>query len=83
MTEYNGWKNRSTWNVVLWLGNEYPLSLILAGYATYKTPYLSLRADLKETFGYVKTKDNVSLWDSTLDIPAINNFIRDFSCGST
>ena len=76
MTGYSGWKNRSAFNVVSWLKKEYPLALITSGYAKYRTPYLSLRADLKETFGYVSTKDNVSLWDSTLDIPAINNFIR-------
>jgi hypothetical protein len=22
MTEYNGWKNRQTWNVALWLGSD-------------------------------------------------------------
>jgi hypothetical protein len=25
MSDYNGWKNRATWNVALWLGNDEPI----------------------------------------------------------
>ena len=79
MTGYNGWKNRATWNVVLWLGNDYPLYNAAQGYKTYPQPFLSLRDDLRK--GMLKcaaTGDGVSLWDESLDIPAIDEAIREF-----
>ena len=75
--EYNGWKNRETWNVALWLGNEYSLYCVTQGFKTYATPYKSLRSELESTFGYTKTKDGVNLWDKTLDIEALDEMIRE------
>ena len=74
---YNGWKNYETWNVALWIGNDYPLYQVSLGYKTYPTPYLSLRHDLKESFQMTKTRDGVSLWDSKLDIEALNQMLRE------
>lgn len=74
---YNGWKNWETWNVALWLQNEYPIYCSAKGYTTYKSPFLAFRYDLKNTFGYTKTKDNVSLWDANLDIKAIDEIIQE------
>ena len=74
---YNGFKNFETWNVVLWLTNDYPLSNVMRGYRTYPNPYAALRHDVAESFGFVQTKDGVSLWDRDLDIPRINATIRE------
>ena len=75
--EFNGWKNYNTWNVALWLGNEYVLYCATTGYAKYATPYLSLRQDLRETFVFTQTKDGVSLWSRDLDIDALNVCIQE------
>lgn len=32
-TEHNGWKNRATWNVALWVGNDEPLYREAVAYA--------------------------------------------------
>ena len=76
--EYNGWKNRETWNVALWLGNDYPTYQAAQGYKTYPQPYRSFRSDLSE--GMLKcttTGDGVSLWDASLDIEALNEMMRE------
>jgi hypothetical protein len=75
--EYNGWKNYETWNVALWIGNDYPLYRASEGYKTYGTPYLSFRYDLRESFGFTKTRDGVSLWDKSLDIAALDEMIKE------
>ena len=76
--EYNGWKNRATWNVALWLGNDFPLYNASRAYKTYPQPYLSLRDDLRT--GMLKcttTGDGVSLWNPSLDINALDEMIRE------
>ena len=78
-TDYNGWKNYETWNVALWLGNEYVLYNATRGFTGYKTPYLSLRRELKDAFGYTMTKDGVSLWDPKLDIEELNEMIEEMA----
>jgi len=75
--EFNGWKNFETWNVVLWLMNDFPLYCITTAFAKYTEPFKSLRQELKHsTFRYTKTDDGVSLWNRKLDIDAINEAIR-------
>lgn len=76
-TTYNGWKNYETWNVALWLFNEYPLYCIAQGHKGYATPYKSLRESLNNTFGYSKTMDGVSLWSRVLDIDALDEAINE------
>ena len=76
-TTYNGWTNYKTWNVALWLGNDYPIYCTARGYAKYASPYLSLRQDLREAFNYKATKDGVSLWSRDLDIAALDTLINE------
>ena len=77
--EYNGWKNRATWNVALWLGNDYTVYRASQGYSTYPQPYLSLRMDfMNGMFKCTQTGDGVSLWDKELDIEALDEMIREF-----
>ena len=76
-TTYNGWKNYETWNVALWLKNDYPLYCVTRGFAGYASPFLSLRNELKECFSYTVTKDGASLWCPSLDIQALDEYINE------
>jgi len=76
-TEFNGWKNWETYNVAESLTTNYPLYCIAQGYTRYRTPYLSLRADLAKTFNFLKTKDGADLWGDDLDIEALDDMLRE------
>ena len=76
--EFNGWKNRETWNVALWIGNDYPTYQAAQGYKTYPQPFLRFREDLSK--GMLKcttTGDGVSLWDPSLDIEALDEMMKE------
>ena len=76
--EYNGYKNYETWNVALWIANDYPTYSASLGYKTYPQPYLSFRNALRK--GMLKcttTGDGISLWDSNLDVEAIDGQMRE------
>jgi len=74
--EYNGRSNYETWNVILWLSNDFILYNAMQGFKTYATPFRSFRQELKDSVGYTDTKDGVSLWSASLNIAEINEFIR-------
>ena len=71
-TTYNGWKNRATWNVVLWLSNDEGLYSLSQEHDTYE----SLRDTLRE-LGTIETPDGVAFNDSGLDIDAITEAITE------
>tara|TARA_R100001086_G_scaffold243492_1_gene172334 strand:- start:422 stop:691 length:270 start_codon:yes stop_codon:yes gene_type:complete len=75
----SGYKNWETFNVAVWLGNDYPLYRVASGYSKYASPYLSLRADLKESFKFTDTRDGVSLWDRKLDIKALDECLKEMA----
>ena len=71
--EYNGWKNRQTWNVMLWLENdEFLYDLAVKFMQTYKgkSPY----AHFIRSIGYENecTPDNIKWLSTRLDYKELN-----------
>ena len=78
---YNGWKNRSTWNVSLWINNEECLYNSAVNYKNKR-----LEQNKKVTYsGFIrsnymqdeKTPDNIKWISNLLDYNALNEMIRE------
>ncbi len=79
MTEtYNGWKNRQTWNVALWIGNDeglYRAAVDFMGRYKGRAPYINFIG--AEGLGDTNTPDGIK-WNGTkLDYRALNAFMRE------
>ena len=73
MTDYNGWKNRQTWNVALWLGNDEGLY----NFAREHRTYAEVAADLRDC-GITETPDGIAYNDSGLDTTELDELIKEF-----
>lgn len=80
---YNGWKNRQTWNVSLWINNDEPLYRMAVEYVKERKTkgkmakyYLFVRA-----CGLVneRTPDNISFSGTRLDYKALDEMLNDFA----
>lgn len=76
---YNGWKNRQTWNVALWINNDEGL------YRSARN-YMAQRQGKKATYsGFIKsmgmgqdrTPDNIAWLGTRLDLPALNEMMEE------
>jgi hypothetical protein len=76
--EYNGFKNKATWEVALYLGNDFGWYQIAKAVKRYPQPFLSFRKQVMDSFSTTFTKDGVSLWDEDLDIKELDDAIKEF-----
>lgn len=69
---YNGWKNRETWNVALWIGNDEGMYEFAKECGTYQN-----FVDQMREVGITETPDHVAYNDSGLDVERLDEMIRD------
>jgi hypothetical protein len=71
---YNGWANYETWNVALWIQNEYGFYSIALQCDDYQD-----FVDALEGCGFnsLKTPDGVKFTDSKLNLIELNELIKD------
>ena len=81
-TGYNGWTNYETWNVSLFIQNEYPFYKAACHYVEFQnqmefpvqyTEFVQLYCDLLGS----KTPDGVSWTDSELDTDELDEMLSD------
>jgi len=79
MEKYNGWKNRQTWNVALWIQNDEPLYRMAVSYMkqhpTSKRPYAGF---IRESgLEYDRTPDNIAYKSTRISYPELNSMMRE------
>ena len=72
MTTYNGFKNYETWNVCLWLQNDYHFYKIAKDYDSYNR----LIPRLEHQYGQI-TPDGVRWMDGLIDVEAVDEMLSD------
>ena len=77
MDGYNGWKNRQTWNIALWINNDESLYRIATGYVKQakRISYISFvkYAGLQGTC----TPDRIKFDGSRLDYKALTEMLKE------
>ena len=76
---YNGWKNRQTWNVALWINNDEPLYRAAVEYVKTHDKRHKLYPDFIRSMGMEndRTPDNIAWMGSRLDYAALNRMMRE------
>lgn len=83
-TTYNGWKNRQTWSVALWIGNDELLYIAAVQYAKarrnvgQKPTYRGFISYAGLNGGF-RTPDGISYTGARLDIKALNEMMAEYA----
>ena len=73
-TTYNGWANYETWNVALYIQNDYGFYMLAKEIAEQGGTY----GEFVSMIGYDKTPDGVSWTDVKIDGIEINEMFQEF-----
>jgi hypothetical protein len=77
---YNGWKNYSSWNVALWIANDYALYLAVVRFMkdyTGDNPYKDFI--ISRGMESSKTGDLIKWISTKLDYKALNDMMWEYS----
>lgn len=84
MNGYNGWKNRATWNIALWINNDYGLYTSAQEFATkYKAQHGDRTRGIYKAFvrhtglEFEKTPDRFSYLSKNLDYQELDAMMLD------
>lgn len=75
--QYNGWKNRATWNVALWMGNDEGL-YSLAKECAERCPRSPYGEFVRIMGADTRTPDGFKYGGKSLDRRALNACMREF-----
>lgn len=73
---YNGWKNRATWNVALFINNDFSAyNSAVEFMSDYKgnSPF----QDFVDAYGYISTSDGYLFNDSSLSKSELNEMMKE------
>jgi len=71
---YNGYKNRETWNVCLWLSNDESLNTIAAQCQSYEHFKILIREIFEKSDIRFETPDGVAWSDSSIDLAELQEY---------
>lgn len=79
MSEYNGWKNRQTWNVALWIDNDESMYKAAVRFMQDnpdpKNPYMAFI--INQGLTEERTPDKIAYISSRLDYKALNSMMKE------